>query len=85
VFASFKNQQSSIPRPFKPSCGPPSPKDAYRPVPRVDLVWTGPEAIVSTARDTLVVGRELFENARERVLNGGYAFDHGEEHLRPAS
>jgi hypothetical protein len=31
----------------------------YRPVPRVYLVWTGPEALVRTARDTLVVVREL--------------------------
>ena len=51
----------------------------YRPVPRVDLVWTGPEALVSTARDTLVVVRELFENAQKSVLIGGYAFDHGQD------
>jgi phosphatidylserine/phosphatidylglycerophosphate/cardiolipin synthase-like enzyme len=51
----------------------------YRPVPRVDLVWTGPEALVSTARDTLVVVRELFENAQKSVLIGGYAFDHGKD------
>ena len=41
----------------------------YRPVPRVDLVWTGPEALISTARDTLVVVRELFENAEKSVLD----------------
>jgi len=55
----------------------------YRPVPRVDLVWTGPEALVSTARDTLVVVRELFENARKSVLIGGYAFDHGKDIFAP--
>ncbi len=55
----------------------------YRPVPRVDLVWTGPEALVSTARDTLVVVRELFENAQKSVLIGGYAFDHGKEIFAP--
>ena len=55
----------------------------YRPVPRVDLVWTGPEALVSTARDTLVVVRELFENAQKSVLIGGYAFDHGKDIFAP--
>jgi phosphatidylserine/phosphatidylglycerophosphate/cardiolipin synthase-like enzyme len=55
----------------------------YRPVPRVDLVWTGPEALVSTARDTLVVVRQLFENARKSVLIGGYAFDHGRDIFAP--
>lgn len=54
-----------------------------RPVPRVDLVWTGPEANVSTARDTLVVVRELFESASESVLIGGYRFDHGRELFAP--
>lgn len=55
----------------------------YHPVPRVDLVWTGPEALVSTARDTLVVVRELFENAQKSVLIGGYAFDHGKDIFAP--
>jgi PLD-like domain len=55
----------------------------HRPVPRVDLVWTGPEALVSTARDTLVVVRELFESARKNVLIGGYAFDHGKDIFAP--
>jgi phosphatidylserine/phosphatidylglycerophosphate/cardiolipin synthase-like enzyme len=55
----------------------------FRPVPRVDLVWTGPEAHVSTARDTLVVVRELFENAQKSVLVGGYAFDHGKDIFAP--
>lgn len=55
----------------------------FRPVPRIDLVWTGPEAPVSTARDTLVVVRELFEGARKSVLIGGYRFDHGRELLAP--
>ncbi|MGH9319806.1 MAG: DISARM system phospholipase D-like protein DrmC [Vicinamibacteria bacterium] len=55
----------------------------YRPVPRVDLVWTGPEAHVATARDTLVVVRELFENAQRSVLIGGYAFDHGKDIFAP--
>ncbi|HXV60101.1 MAG TPA: DISARM system phospholipase D-like protein DrmC [Vicinamibacteria bacterium] len=55
----------------------------FRPVPRVDLVWTGPEAHVSTARDTLVVVRELFEDAQKSVLIGGYAFDHGKDIFAP--
>jgi hypothetical protein len=55
----------------------------YRPVPRVDLVWAGPEAHVSILRDTLIVVRELFENARKSVLIGGYAFDHGEDIFAP--
>jgi phosphatidylserine/phosphatidylglycerophosphate/cardiolipin synthase-like enzyme len=55
----------------------------YRPVPRVDLVWTGPEAHVATARDTLVVVRELFESARKSVLIGGYAVDHGKDIFAP--
>jgi len=55
----------------------------FRPVPRVDLVWTGPEAHVSTARDTLVVVEELFKEARRSVLIGGYAFDHGKDIFAP--
>ena len=58
-------------------------KRRLRPVPRIDLVWTGPEAPVSTARDTLVVVRELFESARKTVLIGGYRFDHGRELFAP--
>lgn len=47
--------------------------------PHVDLVWTGPEAISSTARDTATVVRELFSRARRCVLVAGYSFDHGAE------
>ncbi len=54
-----------------------------RPVPRIGLVWTGPEAHGSTARDTLVVVREIFEHARKSVLIGGYRFDHGKELFAP--
>ncbi len=43
-----------------------------RPVP--ELVWTGPEATGSAARDTAVVLRELFEGARARVVLAGYSF-----------
>lgn len=49
----------------------------------LELVWTGPEARISGARDTAVVVRQLFEHADRSVLVGGYAFDHGAEILRP--
>jgi len=55
----------------------------HRPLPRVRLVWTGPEARTSTARETAVVVRQLFKEAQERVLVGGFRFDHGAEILRP--
>lgn len=54
-----------------------------RPEPRLDLVWTGPEAKISPARDTGMVVRELFGKARRDVLICGFTFDHGEEIFRP--
>jgi hypothetical protein len=54
-----------------------------RPVPRLELVWTGPEAPTSSARDTWIVVRQLFESARKTVIVGGFSFDHGEEIFRP--
>jgi phosphatidylserine/phosphatidylglycerophosphate/cardiolipin synthase-like enzyme len=54
-----------------------------RPVPRIELVWTGPEARVSAARDTAVVVRELFAKARRSVIVGGYAFTSGADILAP--
>ncbi|MBX3246045.1 MAG: DISARM system phospholipase D-like protein DrmC [Myxococcales bacterium] len=54
-----------------------------RPAPRLELVWTGPEAPTSSSRDTWIVVRQLFESARERVIVGGFSFDHGEEIFRP--
>lgn len=50
---------------------------------QVDLVWTGPHPRVSTARDTYVVVRDLFKDARSEVIVAGYRFDHGEELLEP--
>jgi len=50
---------------------------AYGPHPSLDLVWTGPEAAASTARDTWVVMREMFAQARDRVVIAGFAFDSG--------
>ena len=55
----------------------------HRPVPRLELVWTGPEAIVSPARDTAVVVRELFDRAQKSVLVAGFSFDHGAQLLEP--
>ncbi len=52
-----------------------------RPVP--ELVWTGPEAQSGTARDTAVVLRALFEQARETVILGGYSFSHAHDMLAP--
>jgi phosphatidylserine/phosphatidylglycerophosphate/cardiolipin synthase-like enzyme len=43
----------------------------------VELVWTGPESIQSATRDTGVVVREMFANAREDVLIAGYAVYQG--------
>lgn len=54
----------------------------HRP-PKLDVVWTGPESRVSTARDTAIVVKELFSEARHEVILGGFSFDHGEEIFRP--
>ncbi len=51
--------------------------------PRLELVWTGPAAGLRPARDTAVVVRELFGRAEERVIVGGFTFDHGREILEP--
>lgn len=48
-----------------------------------ELVWTGPEGAGSTARDTAVVVRRLFEEAKSRVVVAGYDFTKGTEILRP--
>ena len=55
----------------------------HRPVPRVDLVWTGPEARQADSRDTSIVVKELFELAKRSVIIGGYCFDHAESILGP--
>jgi hypothetical protein len=56
---------------------------AARSTPRVELVWTGPETRVSTARDTAVVVRELFAAAERTVLIAGFSFDHGTDIFGP--
>ncbi len=43
----------------------------------IDLVWTGPEVPGIVNRDTSVVVREMFRNARESVLIAGYAVYQG--------
>jgi phosphatidylserine/phosphatidylglycerophosphate/cardiolipin synthase-like enzyme len=56
-------------------------RDHRRPSP--ELVWTGPEGSSATARDTSVILRALFENARENVILAGYSFDHARDVLEP--
>ena len=46
----------------------------HRPVPRLDLVWTGDEASNSEALDTELVVQRLFAEARETVLVSSYGF-----------
>jgi phosphatidylserine/phosphatidylglycerophosphate/cardiolipin synthase-like enzyme len=55
----------------------------HRPPPRLDLVWTGPEARGSSARDTRVLVQELFERATTSVLIAGFRFDHGATLFKP--
>lgn len=44
----------------------------------IELVWTGPETPGIVNRDTGVVVRELFQNARESVIVAGYAVYNGQ-------
>ena len=53
-----------------------------RPVP-IELVWTGPKAQTSTARDTVMVMQDLFSRVRSVIFIAGYTFDHGKEILAP--
>lgn len=56
-------------------------KRAARPAP--ELVWTGPEGANSTARDTSVVLRALFESAKREVILAGFSFEKGAAVLEP--
>lgn len=47
----------------------------YRPPPRLELVWTGPETRASIARSTGLVVERLFNEATRCVIIGGYRFD----------
>jgi hypothetical protein len=55
----------------------------HRPPPHLELVWTGPQAMGTHARDTGVVVRRLFERATASVIIGGFRFDQGEHLFRP--
>jgi len=46
---------------------------------RVELVWSGPESPGAPSRDTAVVVRELFEEAKRSVLITSYVLDGGEK------
>lgn len=50
-------------------------RDSQRLQDRVELVWSGPELVASASRDTSVVVRSLFRDARALVLIANYAFD----------
>jgi phosphatidylserine/phosphatidylglycerophosphate/cardiolipin synthase-like enzyme len=54
----------------------------YRPPPRLELVWTGPETRASVARSTALVVERLFNEAVRTVIIGGYRFD-AKEILEP--
>ncbi len=42
-----------------------------------DLVWTGPEVHLNSARPTTAVVLEILQSARKSVVIAGYEFDHG--------
>jgi phosphatidylserine/phosphatidylglycerophosphate/cardiolipin synthase-like enzyme len=44
-----------------------------------ELVWTGPEALNSTLRDTAIAVQELFRQAKGEVVIAGFAFYQGKE------
>lgn len=54
-----------------------------RPAPRLELVWTGPEARVSHARDTAIVVRDLFSRAQRSVFVAGFSFTGGRDIFAP--
>ncbi len=45
---------------------------------RIELVWSGPELPGNTSRDTSVVVRQLFREAKHSLLIASYAIDKGE-------
>jgi phosphatidylserine/phosphatidylglycerophosphate/cardiolipin synthase-like enzyme len=51
--------------------------------PKVELVWTGPERIGSSSRDTKVVVAELFARARRTVLVSSYSLGSGASLFAP--
>jgi hypothetical protein len=51
--------------------------------PPPELVWSGPERVKSTARDTAVVLRALFERTQRQAIVAGYDFTRGSSLLEP--
>lgn len=54
-----------------------------RPRPRIDLLWTGPEASTSIIGSNRAALAAAFEQAQSEVLIAGYSFDHGRKLLAP--
>ena len=50
---------------------------------RIELVWTGPEPSRAGTRDTAVVARELFAQAKHNVLVSGYSVYNARDLLEP--
>lgn len=48
-----------------------------------ELVWSGPERANSTARDTAIVLRAMFERAQRQVILAGFNFTNGSSLLEP--
>lgn len=51
--------------------------------PRPELVWTGPEGALASARSTEVVFRDLLGSAQRDVWMVGYSIDHGGDLFAP--
>ncbi|RIL07559.1 MAG: phospholipase [Proteobacteria bacterium] len=49
---------------------------------RIELVWSGPETVAATTRDTSVVVNDLFRRARRSVVLSGYAIHQGKQVFR---
>jgi CO dehydrogenase/acetyl-CoA synthase epsilon subunit len=47
--------------------------------PTLEIVWTGPEMLNSSLRDTSIVAQEMFREAKEDVLIAGFAFYQGKD------
>ena len=54
-----------------------------RPATKLDLVWTGPDTVQSTARDTEYVVRSLFAQVERSIIVGGFSFDNGKDIFAP--
>lgn len=50
---------------------------------QLELVWSGPNHLHNQTRNTAVVVRELFRQAKETVLIGGCYFSNGEKIFKP--